>query len=52
MDDIEKIRQNLWCSIAVAYVSSINSGYKSEAAKWAEKVLEDFDERFKNVKSN
>ena len=44
----EQIRKELWVKMAYAYVNSSNSTDKDRAAIWADKILEDFDKRFKN----
>lgn len=40
------VRRDLWINVACAYVSSSNSADKESAAKWADQILNDFDERF------
>jgi hypothetical protein len=49
-EEHDLVRKELWISIASAYVNSSNSTSKEGAAKWADKVLEDFDSRFKKPK--
>lgn len=46
-EEHELVRKELWIKIAYAYVNSSNSTSKEYASKWADQVLEDFDERFK-----
>ena len=43
---LEKLRIKLWCDVAVAYVNSSNSQTTENATIWADKITEDFDERF------
>lgn len=46
-DEHEIIRQMLWFEIAKAYVQSSNSTSIDEASKWADRILQEFDKRFK-----
>ena len=46
----ELVRKELWTRVACAYVESSNSINKTGAATWADQVLKDFDERFKDSK--
>lgn len=45
-EEHEIIRKQLWRDIACAYVSAANSTNANGAAKWADKILEAFDDRF------
>ena len=45
--DYEVIRAELWKEIAVAYVGADNSTNCTGAVNWADKILKEFDERFK-----
>ena len=47
MKDHEMIRKELWANIARSYVNSSNSTDADGAARWADKILSDFDKRFK-----
>lgn len=45
--DYEIIRAELWKEITVAYTTAANSTSSSGAVTWADKILKEFDERFK-----
>ena len=46
MKELESVRMKLWCDTFVAYLSTSNSIFPSSASVWADKAIEDFDERF------
>lgn len=48
-EEHELVRKELWIRVAVAYVQSSNSTSKEYASTWADRVLDDFDERFKKT---
>lgn len=47
-EEHELIRQELWVRMAAAYVGAANATNINGPSKWADRVLEDFDERFKS----
>jgi len=47
--DFESMRAELWCNVFVAYVSASNSTQVEGAKNWADRAVENFDKRFKDI---